>query len=148
MDEKLDREFESEVKVLGSIRHTNIVKLLCCISSQEAKLLVYEYMENGSLDRWLHHRDRAGAPAPLDWPTRLAVAVDAARGLSYMHHDCAQPIVHRDVKSSNILLDPDFQAKIADFGLARILVKSGEPESVSAIGGTFGYMAPGNKTQN
>ncbi|KAG2612292.1 hypothetical protein PVAP13_4KG275705 [Panicum virgatum] len=148
VDEKLDREFESEVKVLGSIRHTNIVKLLCCISSQEAKLLVYEYMENGSLDRWLHHRDRAGAPAPLDWPTRLAVAVDAARGLSYMHHDCAQPIVHRDVKSSNILLDPDFQAKIADFGLARILVKSGGPESVSAIGGTFGYMAPGIQTSN
>ncbi|CAL5042347.1 unnamed protein product [Urochloa decumbens] len=142
VDEKLDKEFESEVKVLGSIRHNNIVKLLCCISSQEAKLLVYEYMENGSLDRWLHHREREGAPAPLDWPTRLAVAIDAAKGLSYMHHDCAQPIVHRDVKSSNILLDPDFQAKIADFGLARILVKSGEPESVSAIGGTFGYMAP------
>jgi serine/threonine protein kinase/Leucine-rich repeat (LRR) protein len=142
VDEKLDKEFESEVKVLGSIRHNNIVKLLCCISSQEAKLLVYEYMENGSLDRWLHHRDREGAPAPLDWPTRLAIAIDAAKGLSYMHHDCSQPIVHRDVKSSNILLDPDFQAKIADFGLARILVKSGEPESVSAIGGTFGYMAP------
>ncbi|AQL03950.1 Putative leucine-rich repeat receptor-like protein kinase family protein [Zea mays] len=142
VDEKLDKEFESEVKVLGNIRHNNIVKLLCCISSQEAKLLVYEYMENGSLDRWLHHRDREGAPAPLDWPTRLAIAVDAAKGLSYMHHDCAPPIVHRDVKSSNILLDPDFQAKIADFGLARILVKSGEPQSVSAIGGTFGYMAP------
>ncbi|KAL6841665.1 hypothetical protein ACP4OV_028494 [Aristida adscensionis] len=142
MDAKLDKEFDAEVKVLGSIRHNNIVKLLCCISSQDAKLLVYEYMENGSLDRWLHHRDRAGAPAPLDWPTRLAIAIDAARGLSYMHNDCAQPIVHRDVKSSNILLDPDFQAKIADFGLARILVKSGEPESVSAIGGTFGYMAP------
>ncbi|RCV21981.1 hypothetical protein SEVIR_4G151300v4 [Setaria viridis] len=142
VDEKLDKEFESEVKVLGSIRHNNIVKLLCCISSQEAKLLVYEYMENGSLDRWLHHRDREGAPAPLDWPIRLAIAIDAAKGLSYMHHDCAQSIVHRDVKSSNILLDPDFQAKIADFGLARILAKSGEPESVSAIGGTFGYMAP------
>nr|CAB3468185.1 unnamed protein product [Digitaria exilis] len=142
LDAKLDKEFESEVKVLGNIRHNNIVKLLCCISSQEAKLLVYEYMENGSLDRWLHHRDREGAPAPLDWPTRLAIAIDAAKGLCYMHHDCAQPIVHRDVKSSNILLDPDFQAKIADFGLARILVKSGEPESVSAIGGTFGYMAP------
>ncbi|KAL5661202.1 hypothetical protein ACJX0J_028327, partial [Zea mays] len=141
-DEKLDREFESEVKVLGNIRHNNIVKLLCCISSQEAKLLVYEYMENGSLDRWLHRRDREGAPAPLDWPTRLAIAVDAAKGLSYMHHDCAPPIVHRDVKSSNILLDPDFQAKIADFGLARILARPGEPQSVSAIGGTFGYMAP------
>ncbi|XP_052159057.1 receptor-like protein kinase 5 [Oryza glaberrima] len=142
LDAKLDKEFEAEVTVLGNIRHNNIVKLLCCISSQDAKLLVYEYMENGSLDRWLHHRDRDGAPAPLDWPTRLAIAVDAARGLSYMHHDCAQAIVHRDVKSSNILLDPEFQAKIADFGLARMLVKSGEPESVSAIGGTFGYMAP------
>ncbi|GJN38630.1 hypothetical protein PR202_gb27690 [Eleusine coracana subsp. coracana] len=143
LDAKLDKEFESEVKVLGNIRHNNIVKLLCCISSQEAKLLVYEYMENGSLDRWLHHRDRDGAPVPLDWPTRLAIAIDAVRGLSYMHHECVQPIVHRDIKSSNILLDPDFQAKIADFGLARILVKqSSEPESVSAIGGTFGYMAP------
>jgi serine/threonine protein kinase len=143
LDAKLDKEFESEVKVLGNIRHNNIVKLLCCISSQDVKLLVYEYMENGSLDRWLHHRDREGAPAPLDWATRLAIAIDSAKGLSYMHHDCAQSIVHRDVKSSNILLDPEFHAKIADFGLARMLVKSGEPESVSAIGGTFGYMAPG-----
>uniref|UniRef100_A0A0D9WR72 non-specific serine/threonine protein kinase n=1 Tax=Leersia perrieri TaxID=77586 RepID=A0A0D9WR72_9ORYZ len=142
LDAKLDKEFEAEVNVLGNIRHNNIVKLLCCISSQDAKLLVYEYMENGSLDRWLHHLDRDGAPAPLDWPTRLAIAVDAARGLCYMHHDCSPPIVHRDVKSSNILLDPEFQAKIADFGLARMLLKSGEPESVSAIGGTFGYMAP------
>ncbi|EMS68150.1 Receptor-like protein kinase HSL1 [Triticum urartu] len=90
----------------------------------------------------LHHLDRQGAPAPLDWPTRLAIAIDSAKGLSYMHHDSAQSIVHRDVKSSNILLDPEFHAKIADFGLARMLVKSGELESVSAIGGTFGYMAP------
>ncbi|XP_051199650.1 uncharacterized protein [Lolium perenne] len=142
LDAKLDKEFESEVKVLGNIRHNNIVKLLCCISSTDVKLLVYEYMENGSLDRWLHHLEREGAPAPLDWPTRLAIAIDSAKGLSYMHHDCAQSIVHRDVKSSNILLDPEFHAKIADFGLARMLVKSGEPESVSAIGGTFGYMAP------
>ncbi|CAN6177845.1 unnamed protein product [Urochloa humidicola] len=143
VDAKLDKEFESEVNVLGSIRHSNIVKLLCCVSGEDAKLLVYEYMENGSLDRWLHRcRDREGAPAPLGWPTRLAVAVGAARGLCYMHHGCGRPVVHRDVKSSNILLDPDFQAKVADFGLARILVKSGEPESVSAIGGTFGYMPP------
>ncbi|XP_040376752.1 receptor-like protein kinase 5 [Oryza brachyantha] len=141
-DAKTDKEFDAEVRILGEARHNNIVNLLCCISGDDAKLLVYEYMENGSLDRWLHHRDRAAAPAPLSWPTRLAIAVDAARGLCYMHHECAQPIVHRDVKSSNILLDPGFRAKIADFGLARILVKSGEPESVSAIGGTFGYMAP------
>ncbi|KAF0934216.1 hypothetical protein E2562_023470 [Oryza meyeriana var. granulata] len=141
-DAKKDKEFDAEVRILGEARHNNIVNLLCCISSDDTKLLVYEYMENGSLDRWLHHRNRAAAPAPLHWPTRLAIAIDAARGLSYMHHECAQPIMHRDVKSSNILLDPGFHAKIADFGLARILVKSGEPESISAIGGTFGYMAP------
>ncbi|RLN08546.1 receptor-like protein kinase HSL1 [Panicum miliaceum] len=143
-EEKLDKEFDSEVRILGDIRHNNIVSLLCYISSEDTKLLVYEYMENGSLDRWLHPRDPvgAGATAPLDWPTRLGIAIDAARGLSYMHHESAQPIMHRDVKSSNILLDPGFRAKIADFGLARILVKSGEPESVSAVGGTFGYMAP------
>uniref|UniRef100_M8BHH8 non-specific serine/threonine protein kinase n=1 Tax=Aegilops tauschii TaxID=37682 RepID=M8BHH8_AEGTA len=123
LDAKFDKEFEAEVKVLGNIRHNNIVRLPPrCISSQDVKLL--------------------GAPAPLDWPTRLAIAIDSAKGLSYMHHDSAQSIVHRDVKSSNILLDPEFHAKIADFGLARMLVKSGELESVSAIGGTFGYMAP------
>jgi len=141
-EEKLDREFDSEVRILGEIRHANIVSLLCYISSEDTKLLVYEYMENGSLDGWLHPRDPAGAVAALDWPTRLGIAIDAARGLSYMHHESAQPIMHRDIKSSNILLDPGFRAKIADFGLARILLKSGEPESVSAIGGTFGYMAP------
>ncbi|XP_052139942.1 receptor-like protein kinase HSL1 [Oryza glaberrima] len=142
-DAKSDKEFDAEVRILGEVRHINIIDLLCCISGDDTKLLVYEYMENGSLDRWLHRRDDGGAPtAPLQWPTRLCIAIDAARGLSYMHHECAQPIMHRDVKSSNILLDPAFRAKIADFGLARILVKSGEPNSISAIGGTFGYMAP------
>nr|CDI66503.1 putative hypothetical protein [Saccharum hybrid cultivar R570] len=144
-EEKLDREFDTEVKILGDIRHNNIVSLLCYISSDDTKLLVYEYMENGSLDRWLHPKDNATATAALDWPTRLGIAIDAARGLSYMHDECAQTIMHRDVKSSNILLDPEFRAKIADFGLARILLKSGEPESVSAVGGTFGYMAPGGR---
>uniref|UniRef100_A0A0A9GKI4 non-specific serine/threonine protein kinase n=1 Tax=Arundo donax TaxID=35708 RepID=A0A0A9GKI4_ARUDO len=100
-------------------------------------------MENGSLDRWLHQRERIGAPEPLDWPTRLQIAIDSARGLCYMHHGCSPAIVHRDVKSANILLDPEFRAKIADFGLARILLKAGELESVSVLGGTFGYMPPG-----
>ncbi|ONK69795.1 uncharacterized protein A4U43_C05F26820 [Asparagus officinalis] len=111
MDSKLEREFVSEVQILGSIRHTNIVKLWCCIST-------------------------------LDWPRRLGIAIGAARGLCYMHHDCSPSIVHRDVKSSNILLDSEFRAKVADFGLARILVKAGEPCSVTAVAGSFGYMAP------
>ncbi|CAL4970484.1 unnamed protein product [Urochloa decumbens] len=140
-EEKLNREFDAEVRVLGEIRHANIVSLLCYISSDDdaTRLLVYEYMENGSLDRWLRGGDGG---AVLDWPTRLGVAIDAARGLTYMHEECERPVMHRDVKSSNILLDPGFRAKIADFGLARMLVNSGEPESVSVAGGTFGYMAP------
>ncbi|TVU33121.1 hypothetical protein EJB05_24906, partial [Eragrostis curvula] len=142
LKEDLEKDFLAEIQILGEIRHTNIVKLLCCISSSEVKLLVYEYMENGSLDSWLHQRERIGVPAPLDWALRLRIAIDSARGLCYMHHGCSPAIVHRDVKSANILLDPEFRAKIADFGLARILLKAGDPESVSAIGGTFGYMPP------
>ncbi|KMT18088.1 hypothetical protein BVRB_2g032780 [Beta vulgaris subsp. vulgaris] len=146
-----EKEFMAEVQILGTIRHLNIVKLLCCISSKSSKLLVYEYMENQSLDKWI--RDSESRPitsmsgsvqnAVLDWPTRLKVAFDAAQGLSYMHNDCSLPIVHRDVKSSNILLDSEFNAKIADFGLARILTKAqGEPQTVSSVAGSFGYMAP------
>jgi kinase len=140
---KLEKQFQAEVQILGSMRHANIVKLLCCIASTHTKLLVYEYMENSSLDRWLHGKGRMGNWTPLDWPTRLQIAIGAGRGLCYMHHDCSPPIVHRDVKSSNILLDSQFKAKIADFGLARVLLKAGEPETVSAIAGSYGYMAPG-----
>ncbi|CAL4954629.1 unnamed protein product [Urochloa decumbens] len=154
LDEKLAREFASEARVLGSIRHNNIVRLLCFVSSDESKLLVYEYMENGSLDRWLHGeapanagghpmaRARSARREALDWPTRLRVAVGAAQGLCYMHHECEPAIVHRDVKASNILLDSEFQAKVADFGLARMLVQAGAPETMSAVAGSFGYMAP------
>ncbi|KAF8726343.1 hypothetical protein HU200_019805 [Digitaria exilis] len=137
LDEKLEREFESEASILCNIRHNNIVRLLCCLSSAESKLLVYDYMDNGSLDAWLH-----GDRVPLDWPTRLIVAVGAAQGLCYMHHDCSPPIVHRDIKTSNILLDSEFRAKVADFGLARMLVQAGEPNTMSAVAGSFGHMAP------
>jgi len=156
LDKKLEREFASEVDILGHIRHSNIVKLLCCLSRAETKLLVYEFMGNGSLDQWLHgHKRPAGTAGramasppsvrrePLDWPTRVKVAVGAARGLYYMHHECSPPIVHRDVKSSNILLDSELNAKVADFGLARMLVQAGTPDTVSAVAGSFGYMAPG-----
>ncbi|KAM1501397.1 hypothetical protein ACFXTO_026886 [Malus domestica] len=148
LEEKLEKEFLAEVKILSSIRHANIVKLMCCISSNTSKLLVYEYLDNRSLDRWLHRRNgpsNLSGPVQhvaLDWPKRLRIAVGAAQGLSYMHHDCVPPVVHRDVKSSNILLDSDFNAKIADFGLAKMLVKQGELATMSSVAGSFGYMAP------
>nr|GME02905.1 receptor-like protein kinase 5 [Ipomoea batatas] len=141
LDEMLEKEFQAEVGILGTIRHSNIVKLWCCISSEESNLLVYEYMENRSLDLWLHAKRRPPGEF-LDWPTRLRIAIGAAQGLSYMHHDCSQPIVHRDMKSSNVLLDSEFNAKIADFGLARTLIKHGDPNIVSTVAGSFGYIAP------
>ncbi|XP_019175800.1 PREDICTED: receptor-like protein kinase 5 [Ipomoea nil] len=137
----VEKEFQAEVKILGTIRHSNIVKLWCCISCEESNLLVYEFMENRSLDLWLHAKKRSPAQF-LDWPTRLRIAIGAAQGLSYMHHNCSQPIVHRDVKSSNVLLDSEFNAKIADFGLARTLIKHGDPNTVSTVAGSFGYIAP------
>ncbi|RCV27292.1 hypothetical protein SETIT_5G313400v2 [Setaria italica] len=153
LDQKLEREFSSEAGILGSLRHNNIVRLLCCLSNAESKLLVYDYMDNGGLDRWLHGdalvaggrpmaRARSARREPLDWPARLGVAVGAAQGLCYMHHECEPPIVHRDVKASNILLDSEFRAKIADFGLATMLLQAGAPETMSAVAGSFGYMAP------
>ncbi|KAL7596680.1 hypothetical protein Lser_V15G27889 [Lactuca serriola] len=149
LDQTLEKEFLSEVHILGSIRHSNIVKLLCCISSEDSKLLVYEYMENLSLDKWLHGKKKKPQrglvhPTILDWPMRLQIAIGAAQGLCYMHHDCSPAIIHRDVKSSNILLDSQFKARIADFGLAKILTKPkpGQANTLSAIAGSFGYIPP------
>ncbi|CAO2816769.1 unnamed protein product [Amaranthus hypochondriacus] len=104
-------------------------------------------MENRSLDRWIHTSKRHGVLEDhrvLDWPRRKKIAMDAAKGLCYLHNDCSLPIIHRDVKSSNILLDSMFNAKIADFGLAKILTKlSGQPNTTSCLAGSFGYIAPG-----
>ncbi|KAJ8445850.1 hypothetical protein Cgig2_027931 [Carnegiea gigantea] len=151
MSNTSEKEFLAEVQILGTIRHSNIIKLLCCVSSEDSKLLVYEYMANQSLDQWIHGGKQKSISSAdgmvnqmsLNWPARLRIAIGAAQGLSYMHHDCSPPIIHRDVKSSNILLDSHFNAKIADFGLAKILAKpGGQPHTVSAVAGSFGYMAP------
>ncbi|CAD5332710.1 unnamed protein product [Arabidopsis thaliana] len=145
LDQKLEKEFIAEVEILGTIRHSNIVKLLCCISREDSKLLVYEYLEKRSLDQWLHGKKKGGTVEAnnLTWSQRLNIAVGAAQGLCYMHHDCTPAIIHRDVKSSNILLDSEFNAKIADFGLAKLLIKQNqEPHTMSAVAGSFGYIAP------
>ncbi|KAJ6935589.1 receptor-like protein kinase HSL1 [Populus alba x Populus x berolinensis] len=133
-----DDGFDAEVATLGKIRHKNIVKLWCCCTNKDYKLLVYEYMPNGSLGDLLHS-SKGGL---LDWPTRYKIVVDAAEGLSYLHHDCVPPIVHRDVKSNNILLDGDFGARVADFGVAKVVDSTGKPKSMSVIAGSCGYIAP------
>ncbi|XP_038684729.1 receptor-like protein kinase HSL1 isoform X2 [Tripterygium wilfordii] len=132
-------EYEVEVETLGKIRHKNIVRLWCCCNTGVSKLLVYEYMPNGSLGDLLH----SSKEGLLGWPKRYKIALDAAEGLSYLHHDCVPPLVHRDVKSNNILLDAEFSARIADFGVTKVVVGVGKgAESMSVIAGSCGYIAP------
>ncbi|XP_064967998.1 leucine-rich repeat receptor-like serine/threonine-protein kinase BAM1 isoform X1 [Musa acuminata AAA Group] len=133
-----DHGFRAEVRTLGSIRHRNIVRLLAFCTNQDTNVLVYEYMGNGSLGEVLHGKGGGF----LGWDRRYRIAVEAARGLCYLHHDCSPMIVHRDVKSNNILLDTGFEAHVADFGLAKFLQDGGASESMSAIAGSYGYIAP------
>ncbi|XP_042033151.1 receptor protein-tyrosine kinase CEPR1-like [Salvia splendens] len=134
----LDKELKTEVETLGSIRHKNIVKLYCYFSSADCSLLVYEYMPNGNLWDALHKEK-----VVLDWPIRHQVALGVAQGLAYLHHDLMPPIIHRDIKSTNILLDVDYQPKVADFGIAKVLQARGSMEATTTvIAGTYGYIAP------
>ncbi|KAM0937965.1 putative protein kinase RLK-Pelle-LRR-XI-1 family [Dioscorea sansibarensis] len=133
-----EREFQAEVETLGRVRHGNIVKLLFCCSTEGFKVLVYEYMANGSLREALHG-DKASR---LDWDRRVGIAVGAAQGLAYLHHDCVPAIVHRDVKPGNILLDAEFRAHVGDFGLARVLPKEAGDCVTTHVAGSCGYIAP------
>lgn len=140
-EEDTEAVFDAEVMTLGRIRHANIVKLLMSCSEEELRVLVYEYMENGSLGDLLHN-EKGGVL--LDWPRRYSIAVGAAQGLAYLHHGCQLPIVHRDIKSNNILLDGDYRPKVADFGLAKALQMGEEKGDVmmSRVAGSYGYIAP------
>ncbi|KAK1324191.1 LRR receptor-like serine/threonine-protein kinase HSL2 [Acorus calamus] len=139
-----ERDFRSEVETLGRVRHGNIVKLLLCCTDGESRILVYEYMENGSLGEALHG-EKGGT---LDWDQRVKIAIGAAQGLAYLHHDCVPPIIHRDVKSNNILLDAEFCPRVSDFGLARMLQSGdscnngGGDRVMSNVAGSCGYIAP------
>ncbi|XP_068656710.1 receptor protein-tyrosine kinase CEPR1 [Aristolochia californica] len=133
-----DRELKAEVETLGNIRHKNIVKLYCCFSNSNSNLLVYEYMPNGNLWDALHR-----SKGVLDWPTRHRIALGVAQGLAYLHHDLLPPIIHRDIKSTNILLNAEFQPKVADFGVAKVLqARGGKDSTTTVIAGTYGYLAP------
>ncbi|MQL73877.1 hypothetical protein Taro_006204 [Colocasia esculenta] len=137
------KEYVSEVKIISRLRHRNLVQLVgWCHEMEGELLLVYEYMPNGSLDAHLYGRSGGeAAGAPLSWPTRYGIAHGVAAALLYLHEEWEQCVVHRDVKPSNVMLDASFNAKLGDFGLAR-LVDHGGGLQTTALAGTFGYLAP------
>ncbi|XP_057866328.2 lysM domain receptor-like kinase 3 isoform X1 [Cryptomeria japonica] len=136
------KEFLVEMKVLCRVHHTNLVELIGYAASEDELFLVYEFAHKSSVSSRLHDPLSKGY-APLSWNTRVQIALDAARGLEYIHEHTKAHYVHRDIKTSNILLDNCFRAKISDFGLAKLVGKAGEGEaSVTRVVGTFGYLAP------
>ena len=133
-------EFKSEIAVLTKVRHRHLVALLgYCLDGNE-KLLVYEYMPQGTLSRHIFNWAEEGLK-PLEWTRRLTIALDVARGVEYLHGLAHQSFIHRDLKPSNILLGDDMRAKVADFGLVR-LAPEGKGSIETRIAGTFGYLAP------
>ncbi|KAJ1274507.1 hypothetical protein BS78_05G067300 [Paspalum vaginatum] len=139
-----NREFRAELEVLGDLSHPNLARLLGYCDAGRDRILVYELLERGSLDAWLHGGDAEGGEAmTLPWPARLRVERGAAAALAFLHHGRRPPVLHRDVKSSNVLLGEGFEAKLADFGLARIVRGSPGKSHVSTqAAGTAGYVAP------
>ena len=137
-----DREFMAEMETLGKIKHRNLVPLLGYCKIGEERLLVYEFMEFGSLDEMLHGRGRARDRRILTWDERKKIARGAAKGLCFLHHNCIPHIIHRDMKSSNVLLDNEMEARVSDFGMARLISALDTHLSVSTLAGTPGYVPP------
>ncbi|KAE8684240.1 Brassinosteroid insensitive 1-associated receptor kinase 1 precursor [Hibiscus syriacus] len=130
-----EREFKTEVKVIGQTHHKNLVRLIGYCDEAEHRLLVYEFMENSSLSSFLF-----GVVRP-SWQQRLQIASGIAKGLTYFHEECSKQIIHCDIKPQNILLDESFTAKISDFGLAKLLMNN-KTRTQTGIRGTKGYVAP------
>ncbi|CAH9119205.1 unnamed protein product [Cuscuta epithymum] len=132
-----EREFQAEVEIISRVHHRHLVSLVGYCIAEGQRMLVYEYVPNNTLEFHLHGK---GQPV-MDWPTRLKIAVGSAKGLSYLHEDCHPRIIHRDIKSANILLDNQFEAMVADFGLAKLSSDNNTHVSTRVMG-TFGYLAP------
>ncbi|XP_022718504.1 proline-rich receptor-like protein kinase PERK7 [Durio zibethinus] len=132
-----EREFQAEVEIISRVHHRHLVSLVGYSMAGDKKMLVYEFVPNKTLE---FHLQEKGLPT-MDWPTRLKIALGAAKGLAYLHEDCHPRIIHRDIKSANILLDFSFEAKVADFGLAK-LTQDDNTHVSTRVMGTFGYLAP------
>ncbi|TMX05857.1 hypothetical protein EJD97_011735 [Solanum chilense] len=131
------KEFETELELLSQMQHPNIISLLGYCIHSETRLLVYELMQNGSLETQLHGPSRGSA---LTWHRRIKIALDVARGIEYLHEQRHPTVIHRDLKSSNILLDSNFNAKLSDFGLA--VLSGAQNKNNIKLSGTVGYVAP------
>ncbi|KAL1334339.1 hypothetical protein HN51_063268 [Arachis hypogaea] len=134
-----EKEFRVEVEAIGHVRHKNLVRLLGYCIEGTHRLLVYEYVNNGNLEQWLHGAMRQYGF--LTWDARIKILLGTAKALAYLHEAIEPKVVHRDIKSSNILIDDDFNAKISDFGLAKLL-GAGKSHITTRVMGTFGYVAP------
>lgn len=132
-----EREFQAEVDIIGRVHHRHLVSLVGYCIAGERRMLVYEFVPNKTLEFHLHGK---GLPA-MEWATRLRIALGSAKGLAYLHEDCHPRIIHRDIKSANILLDNNFEAMVADFGLAKLTSDNNTHVSTRVMG-TFGYLAP------
>lgn len=133
----LEREYKNEVDLLRNFQHPNVISLLGYCIHEETRLLVYELMQNGSLETQLHGQSKGST---LTWHVRMKIALDTARGLEYLHEYCKPPVIHRDLKSSNILLDSNFNAKLSNFGLA--VTDEAQNKNEIKLSGTLGYLAP------
>ncbi|CAM6107841.1 unnamed protein product [Calypogeia fissa] len=132
------QEFVAEVKIIGQAQHRHLVRLLGWCHEKGELLLVYDYMPNGSVDQHLYHE----TDSVLTWSRRLKIVSGVATALAYLHEEWEQRVIHRDVKSSNVMLDRDFNARLGDFGLARLSRHDQAPPSTAVLAGTYGYMAP------
>jgi serine/threonine protein kinase len=135
---QIKKSFLAEVETIGSTHHFNLVRLVGFCAEKSHRLLVYEYMSNGSLDRWVFHKN---PEILLDWQQRKKIILDIAKGLTYLHEECRQKIVHLDIKPHNILLDENLNAKVSDFGLSKLIDRD-QSQVVTTMRGTPGYMAP------
>ncbi|CAL9148885.1 unnamed protein product, partial [Musa hybrid cultivar] len=132
-----EREFKAEVEIISRVHHRHLVSLVGYCISENQRLLVYDYVPNRTL---YHHLHGKGRPV-MEWTIRVKVAAGAARGIAYLHEDCHPRIIHRDIKSSNILLDYNFEAQVSDFGLAKSAMDT-NTHVTTRVMGTFGYLAP------